>query len=177
MKKTLQLLALLLCIASFAIGTISCESREQKEARAKAEAEKQRVLEQLKTKTGLLQYLAGKTFAYTSSTHTSWLKVTFIDKNTAIVYDVAPWNRGWGEGYRCRIELFEPKDVYGKNTGEIKIKLKDDTIRIWSFDWSYHSDFCLNTVVQNYSQNLYGRVSSITLSQVNTDYFPKEWKD
>lgn len=187
MKKTIIHWALFFCIISFAIGTISCESKEQKEARAKAqaeqqkvEAERQRAREQIKTETGLQQYLVGKTFAYSGSTNTHWLKVTFVDKNTAVVYDASPRDRGWGEGERCTIQYIEQTDDYGKKNGKFVIKLESSekySLKIWSFKPSFYSDFCLTTALQVWELGLYRGVTSVTLSIVNANYYPEEWRD
>ena len=188
MKKTIIHWALFFCIISFAIGTISCESKEQKEARAKAqaeqqkvEAERQRAREQIKTKEGLLQYLVGKTFAYSDSPDTRWLKVSFNGKNAAVVYEAWPRDRNWGDGHRCTIELFEPEDKYGKKTGKFKIILHSseqfESFISWYFDPSFYSDFCLTTTLTFSKAGVYRDYRSVDLLQVNANYFPEKWKD
>lgn len=177
MKKTLQLLALLLCIASFAIGTISCESQEQKEARAKAEAEKQRIEkqieEQFKTIDGFRQYLKGKTFVYCEDYIYRWVKVTFPDLYTAVLYEAISNDRSWGKGKTYTYKISEEEDVYGKKTGGYTVHW--DEIGHYSF-FTFYPHQRPTSIAHNRRGNMVID-HPIYLIQCDADYIPSQWKD
>ena len=177
MKKSSNLFTLFLCVITLAIGTISCESQEQKEARAKALAEKQRIEkqieEQFKTIDGFRQYLKGKTFVYCEDYHYRWVKVTFSDLYTAVLYEAISDDRSWGKGETFTYKISEEKDVYGKKTGGYTVHW--DRIGHYSFFTFYPNGFPIS-IAHNRRGNMVID-HPIYLTQCDADYIPSQWKD
>ena len=172
MKKIFRSLALLLCVTSFAIGALSCESRAQKEARAKADAEKQRIKEQIQSSDGLRQYLKGKTFAYHRDFRYTWIKLSFSNTNEAIIYRASSKDRNWGKGEKCTYKVEDETDNYGKKNG---YKITLNGLRFSDY-YIYLSDYShLET-----TPDILGRevmFERIDLDETEANYIPIQWRD
>ena len=130
MKNTLKLLVILFSIAIITPGITSCDIKEQKEARLKAKAvreterqERKKLYEQLKTESGLRQYLTGKTYVYADNPKIHWLKITFVDQNYAIVHLAKASERSWGECIR-ESRQYENTRSLSENTRSTRLPYK-----------------------------------------------------
>ena len=213
MNKTIKQLVLFLCgiciitvtlcAMCYAIDRLSGVSKEQKEARLKAEAvrqaerqERQKLYEQLKTESGLRQYLTGKTYVYADDPKIHWLKISFVDENHAIVHLAKASERSWGECIRESLwsentrllykwNVKEFFDDYGRKNGEeIHLNVWGDLDASWWGDIECvysDSDYfvSLNTRLKYHDNRLFSpyQLKTVTLQEVDANYFPPEWKD
>lgn len=173
MKKTLKLMVALICLTILAFGNVSCETKAQKEAKAKAEAIEKQTVEQLKTTDGLREYLKGRTFVYCYSPDYVWVKLTFIDTDMVVRYEAWSRNRSWGNSESFTYQVREKTDDYGKRIGYY-IQLEHGFYKYFTFSNTKRSLSVTPILAATVQMDIF---NTIYLNEVAADYIPSQWKD